>query len=294
MRVLRPIVHALVLAMLHGKAHLRPCGAVGTELVRDHDAGRRGCRLQELCHEPLRRAAVSAALDEDVEDKAILIDGAPEPMLLARDRDEDFVQMPFVAARGSPLADLISEPLAELLSPLAHGLVGHANPAGQYLLDHAQAQGKPEVEPNRIPDDFRRKAMAAIEGFTSARHGSAYATIRSRSVKLTGPPPVERGNGPGQAGYRATLPFGPRLGRFAIQMLCQATAVACSSRAAVQTSRAALAFMAAIPSPMIKSGPAEGHRKAVTSPAAIMAMLAKASFRDDRKAARVRLPPCAR
>src|ERR1700722_4230131 len=189
MRVLRPIVHALVLAMLHGKAHLRPRGAVGTELVRDHDAGRRGCRLQELCHEPLRRAAVSPALDEDVEDKAILIDGAPEPMLLARDRDEDFVQMPFVAASGSPLADLISERLAELLSPLAHGLIGNTNPAGrQYLLDHAQAQGKPEVEPNRITDDFRRKAMAAIEGFTSARHGSAYATIRSRSVKLTVPP----------------------------------------------------------------------------------------------------------
>jgi hypothetical protein len=66
--------------------------------------------------------------------------------------------MPFVAASGSPLADLISERLAELLSPLAHGLVGHANPAGrQYLLDHAQAQGKPEVEPNRITDDFRRR-----------------------------------------------------------------------------------------------------------------------------------------
>ena len=86
------------------------------------------------------------------------------------------------------MADLISERLAELLSPLAHGLVGHANPAGrQHFLDHAQAQGKPEVEPNRITDDFRRKAMAAIEGFTSARHGSAYATIRSRSVKLTVP-----------------------------------------------------------------------------------------------------------
>ena len=34
-------------------------------------------------------AAVSVALDQDVEDKAIVIDGAPEPMLLARDRDED-------------------------------------------------------------------------------------------------------------------------------------------------------------------------------------------------------------
>src|ERR1700722_10529873 len=188
MRVLSPIVHALVLAMLHGKAHLRPRGAVGTELVRDHDAGRRGCRLQELCHEPLRRAAVSTALDEDVEGKAILINGAPEPVWLAGDRDDDLIHMPFVAASRRALADLISERLAELLSPLAHGLVGHANPAGrQYLLDHAQAQGKPEVEPHRITDDFRRKAMAAIEGFTSARHGSAYATIRSRSVKLTVP-----------------------------------------------------------------------------------------------------------
>jgi hypothetical protein len=153
------------------------------------DAGRRGRRLQELCHEPPRRGAVSAALDQDVEDKAILIDGAPKPILLARDRDDDLVHVPFVAASRRTLADPIGERFAELHPPLTHGLVGHANPTGrQHLLDHAQAQGKPEVEPNRITDDFRRKAMAAIEGLTSARHGSAYATIRSRSVKLTVPP----------------------------------------------------------------------------------------------------------
>src|SRR3984957_7390693 len=174
--------------MLHGKAHLRQRRSVGAELVRDHDPRRCAGGFEELPHEPLRRAGVSPTLDQNVENETVLINGAPEPVWLAGDRDDDLIHMPFVAASRRAPADLIRERLAELLPPLAHGLIGHANPAGrQYLLDHAQAQGKPEVEPNRITDDFRRKAMAAIEGFTSARHGSAYATIRSRSVKLTVP-----------------------------------------------------------------------------------------------------------
>ncbi len=56
---------------------------------------------------------VSSALDQDVENEAILTDSAPEPMLCARDRDNDFVQMPFVTASGCALADPIGERLAE-------------------------------------------------------------------------------------------------------------------------------------------------------------------------------------
>ena len=99
--------------------------------------------FREFPHQPLRSVSVSAALDQDVEDETILINGAPKPVLFAGDRDDDFVHMPFVAASGSSLADPVGECLAELLSPLAHGLVGHANPARhQHFLDHAQAQGK--------------------------------------------------------------------------------------------------------------------------------------------------------
>jgi hypothetical protein len=90
MRILRPIVQALVLAMFHAKAHFRSRSAVRTELVRDHHARRHDRGFQELLHEPLRSARVSSALDQDVEHEAILIDGAPQPMLLARDRDNDF------------------------------------------------------------------------------------------------------------------------------------------------------------------------------------------------------------
>ena len=57
-------------------------------------------------------ARVSSALEQDVEHEAGLIDGAPQPGLLSRDGDNDFVQMPFVAASGRALADLPGERLA--------------------------------------------------------------------------------------------------------------------------------------------------------------------------------------
>jgi hypothetical protein len=57
----------------------------------------------------LRRAHVSSTLDQDVENEAILIDGALQPVLLARDRDGDLIHMQFVAANRRALADLIGE-----------------------------------------------------------------------------------------------------------------------------------------------------------------------------------------
>ena len=83
MRVLRAIVQAFVLAMFNLKAHLRPRRSVGAELVRAHDARRCDGGFQKPVHEPLRRAGVSSTLDQDVENEAILIDGAPKPVLLA-------------------------------------------------------------------------------------------------------------------------------------------------------------------------------------------------------------------
>jgi hypothetical protein len=58
----------------------------------------------------------------------------------------------------------------------------------------------------------------------------------------------------------------------------------CSFRAAVQTSRAASAFIEAMPSPITKSGHADGHTNAVTRPTAMMATFARASLRAERKA----------
>ena len=103
MRVLRAIVQAFVLVMFNLKAHLRPRRCVGAELVGDHDAGRDDRRFQKPLHEPLRRAGVSSTLDQDVENETILINGALEPVLLAGDRDDDLIHMPFVATSAAAL-----------------------------------------------------------------------------------------------------------------------------------------------------------------------------------------------
>ena len=63
----------------------------------------------------------------------------------------------------------------------------------------------------------------------------------------------------------------------------------CSRLAAVQTALAASAFMNAMPMPTMRSGQPESQYS-VTKPAPMMAMLANASLRAERNAARVRLP----
>ena len=65
-----------MLAMFDAKAHLRPCSAVGSKLVRDHDARWRNGGFQELRHEFSRCKAVSATLDQNLKNEAVLIDGA--------------------------------------------------------------------------------------------------------------------------------------------------------------------------------------------------------------------------
>ena len=61
-------------------------------------------------------------------------------------------------------------------------------------------------------------------------------------------------------------------------------------RLAAAETWAAQAVIAAMSSPTMRSGQADCQRKAVTSPAAMIATLASVSLRADRNAARVRLP----
>jgi len=76
MRILRPIVQPFVLAVFHVQAHVLARCAIGSELVRDHDARRSRGFFQQLPHKPLRGGSISSALNEDIENEAVLIDGA--------------------------------------------------------------------------------------------------------------------------------------------------------------------------------------------------------------------------
>src|SRR3954463_9281765 len=98
--ILRPVVEAFVLAMLDARHDLPLGGTVAAQLVGDQHTRRSPLLLQQLAQQALGCFLVAPALDEDVENEALLIDRAPEPVLLASDGNDNLIQMPFIAAAG--------------------------------------------------------------------------------------------------------------------------------------------------------------------------------------------------
>src|SRR4051794_5847697 len=84
-----------------------------------------------------------------------------------------------VSGAGQPPPDPVGERLAELQGPLPHALVADDDAAcRQHLLDHAQAERKAEIQPNRVADDLGREAVAGIAGANGRRHPLRLPTPR--------------------------------------------------------------------------------------------------------------------
>ena len=96
-RILCPVVEALVRAMLDRRHVRTPGGGIGAELVGDHASGRTALLLEKAPQQALCRLGIASRLHNFIEDIAVLIDGAPEPVLLAADADDDLVEVPDVA-----------------------------------------------------------------------------------------------------------------------------------------------------------------------------------------------------
>ena len=161
--ILRTVVQSLVLAMLDARHDLPLGGGVAFQLVGDQHTRRSPLLLQKLAEQAFGGLLVAPALDEDVENKAFLVNGAPEPMLLAGDGDDDLVKVPFVAAARGSATDAVGEFPTEFQAPLPDRLVCDRNPASrQHLLDHAQAQRESEIQPDRVADELGGMAIASV------------------------------------------------------------------------------------------------------------------------------------
>src|SRR3984893_8804627 len=125
--------------------------------------GARPLLLEELAEKACGGFLVAPALDENIKNEAVLVDGTPEPMLLPGEADDNLIEVPFVAtARCSP-TDAVGEFPAEFEAPLPDRLVRHRDAASsQHLLDHAQAQREPKIQPYRVADDLSGVAMAGV------------------------------------------------------------------------------------------------------------------------------------
>jgi hypothetical protein len=159
MGILRPVVEALVRPMLDARHDLTFGSGVAAQLVCDQHPRRSPLLLQELAEQAFGGLLVAPDLHEDIKNKALLVDRAPEPVLRTGDGDDDFIKMPYIAAaRGSP-TDAVGEFAAEFQAPLAavdllrSSTVCDRDAARrQHLSDHAQAQWEPEIQPERVAD----------------------------------------------------------------------------------------------------------------------------------------------
>src|SRR3954469_12588548 len=86
------------------------------------------------------------------------------------------LHMPLVAKSGQPSADVVGEFLAEPQPLLPDRLVTDFDaPESEHLLNHPKSQGKPEVQPDRVADQLRRKAMPSVGRLGRSRHGCLIA-----------------------------------------------------------------------------------------------------------------------
>ena len=97
MGVFSPIIEAFVLPVLD-PGHDLPLGrGVALQLVGDEHARGSALLLEELSEQAFGGLLVAPALDEDIENKAVLVDGTPQPMLLPGDADDNLIEVSFVA-----------------------------------------------------------------------------------------------------------------------------------------------------------------------------------------------------
>jgi hypothetical protein len=101
-----------------------------------------------------------------------------------------FIKVPFIAGPGTAATELISILLAELATPFANRLIGHDDSTfKQQLFDIAEAEAKPKVQPHRVADYFRRKAVVLI---VVGSWWHIHAWIRSHQAEaLQGPQQVD-------------------------------------------------------------------------------------------------------
>jgi hypothetical protein len=96
------IIEMPVLAVFHtgpDVAHRRP---IALQLIRDDEPQHRGQPLQQLTEKPLRRILLPLALDEAIEDMAVLVDGAPQSVPLAVAGEKDVIPVLLVSWPGMP------------------------------------------------------------------------------------------------------------------------------------------------------------------------------------------------
>ena len=105
----------------------------------------------------------AATLNQHIKDLAFVVDGTPEVHPLAGDPNNHLVQLPPIARAGTAPPQPPCDHRSELQHPAPDGLVGDVEPSlGEEILDVSVAEREPQVDPDRMLDDNRRKPVTSV------------------------------------------------------------------------------------------------------------------------------------
>jgi hypothetical protein len=162
-RILGPIVQPFMRAVLDiGHDGFAGCG-IGSKLVGDNALGRVALFSPKPRQQVFGGLCVPVDLDYFIKSVTVLIDGTPKIASLALDRDDNLVEVPDVVPSRRLSLQSFDIVRSELHRPAPDRLVGNDDAAlQQHLLDEAQAEGKPKIQPDSVGDDFGGKAVALV------------------------------------------------------------------------------------------------------------------------------------
>ena len=133
----------------------------------------------------LANGEAASTLNQHVEDLALVVDGTPQIHPLAGDSHHHLVEVPAIAGPRTAAAQSSRDHRSEFQHPTPDGFVRDVEPPlGEEFLDVAIAQGEAQIEPDRMLDDRRRKAVAAI-GDLDHRASLPLASLPGYPVILT-------------------------------------------------------------------------------------------------------------
>jgi hypothetical protein len=102
-------------------------------------------------------------LHQDIKDIAVLVDGAPQVVAFAIDRQKDLIEVPLVARSGTSAAQLVGIRPPEHPAPIPHRLIRQNDTAfGHQLFDVSVTQAEAEIQPDTVADDLGWEPMALV------------------------------------------------------------------------------------------------------------------------------------
>ncbi len=147
-------------ATISVRAKIADRSDVARQLVGDYDP-RRAKPVDQPFQEPSRGLRIALLLHTNVEHIPVRVEYPLEPELHAINRNDDFIQVPFVIGARPVALDAIGEMAAKPVHSVPDGFpADHHAAFDQQILNIHHAERKAMIRPDLISDDFARKTVA--------------------------------------------------------------------------------------------------------------------------------------